>query len=139
VEPGAKKARAGRGRKRRPAARRQIRTKEAAPSQEKARSLTPAKIRSLRRKLGLSQKELAILTGASSGAVVSWEKGKFKPKKDKADRLAGFAKMGKEEVRNLLAEKLPQSGEKKPEDAQIVKAKGKGKGKKEKEAGSTPH
>ena len=53
---------------------------EASAEEVKASRLTPERVRGLRRKLGLSQRELGILTGVTIGAVASWEKGKFKPK-----------------------------------------------------------
>lgn len=140
VEPGIRRPRVIRRGRAKPGPKRIIRPRKAAlPLAEKTAGFSPTRIRSLRKKLGISQKELAALTGVSSGAIVSWEKGKFKPKKDKADRLAAFAKMGKEEVRNLLAEKLPQSGEKKPEDAQIMKAKGGRKERRRKKQVPLPH
>lgn len=85
------------------------RRKEQAPAgqdEEKGLAFSPSRIRSLRKKLGVSQKELAALTDVSSGAVALWEKGKFKPKKEKVSRLADLANMGKEDVRNLLAVKM---------------------------------
>ena len=53
---------------------------EASPEEVKASRLTPERIRRFRNKLGISQRELGILTGATIGAVLSWEKGKFKPR-----------------------------------------------------------
>ena len=88
---------------------------EATPEEVKASRLTPDRIRGLRRKLGISMRELGILTGTSLGAILSWEKGKFKPKGEKKAVLVGLRKLRKREVRKLLAEK---TGSK-------VKAKGK--------------
>ena len=78
---------------------------EASPEEVKVARITPDRIRILRRKLGLSQRELAVLTGASMGAVVMWEKGKFKPKADKKGALIALRKMGKRQVKKMLAEK----------------------------------
>ena len=50
---------------------------EATPEGVKASRLTPDRIRGLRKKLGISMRELGILTGTSLGAILSWEKGKF--------------------------------------------------------------
>src|SRR4030042_4011380 len=55
---------------------------EASPEEVKTSRLTPERIRNLRKKKGLSQRELALITGVTTGAVLSWEKGKFKPKGD---------------------------------------------------------
>jgi DNA-binding transcriptional regulator YiaG len=52
---------------------------EATPEEVKASRLTPERIRRLRNKMGISMRELGILTGSSVSAVVSWERGKFKP------------------------------------------------------------
>jgi DNA-binding transcriptional regulator YiaG len=78
---------------------------EASPEEIKASRLTPARIRNLRKKLGVSQRELAILTGASMGSVVMWEKGKFKPKPDKKGTLIALRKLGKRQVRKMLTDK----------------------------------
>lgn len=63
---------------------------EATPEEVKASRITPDRIRSLRRKLGPSLRELGILTGASVGAVLSWEKGKFRPRGEKKAALVGL-------------------------------------------------
>jgi len=71
--------------------------------------------------LGISQRELAVLTGASMGTVVMWEKGKFKPKADKRGALIALRKLGKRQVKRILAEKARS---KKPE-TKIVRRRGK--------------
>jgi len=78
---------------------------EATPEEVKASRLTPERIRGLRKKLGISMRELGILTGSSLGAVLSWEKGKFKPRGDKKAALVALRKLRKREVRKLIAEK----------------------------------
>jgi DNA-binding transcriptional regulator YiaG len=88
---------------------------EATPEEVKASRLTPDRIRGLRKKLGISMRELGILTGSSLGAVLSWEKGRFKPRGERKAALVALRKLKKREVRKLLAEK---AGTK-------VKAKGK--------------
>ncbi len=88
---------------------------EATPEEVKASRLTPDRIRGLRKKLGISMRELGVLTGSSLGAVLSWEKGKFKPRGDKKAALVALRKLRKRDVKKLLAEK---AGTK-------VKAKGK--------------
>jgi DNA-binding transcriptional regulator YiaG len=88
---------------------------EATPEEVKASRLTPERIRGLRKKLGISMRELGILTGTSLGAILSWEKGKFKPRGEKKAALVGLRKFKKQEIRKLLDEK---AGSK-------VKAKGK--------------
>ena len=88
---------------------------EATPEEVKASRPTPDRIRGLRKKLGISMRELGVLTGASLGAVLSWEKGKFKPRGDKKAALVALRKLRKRQAKKLLAEK---AGTK-------VKAKGK--------------
>jgi len=88
---------------------------EATPEEVKASRLTPDRIRGLRKKLGISMRELGILTGTSLGAILSWEKGKFKPRGEKKAALVALRKVRKREIRKLLAEKAVST----------VKAKGK--------------
>ena len=78
---------------------------EATTEEVKASRLTPERISRLRRKLGISQREMGMLTGASLGAVQSWEKGKFRPKGEKKAALVALRKMKKGEVKKLLGEK----------------------------------
>jgi len=67
---------------------------------------SPALIRSLRRHLQITQKELAILAGVTVGAVHQWEIGKFKPKGEKKAVMVGLRKLGRRDVRKLLEEKV---------------------------------
>jgi DNA-binding transcriptional regulator YiaG len=55
--------------------------------------------------LGISQKELAVLSGVTVGAVHLWEKGKFKPKDEKKAVMVALRKLGRGGVRKLLKEK----------------------------------
>jgi hypothetical protein len=50
-------------------------------------------------------RELGVLTGSSLGAILSWEKGKFKPRGDKKAALVTLRKLKKREVKRMLAEK----------------------------------
>ena len=78
---------------------------EATPEEVRASRLTPHRIRGLRKKLGISQRELGVLTGTSLGAILSWEKGKFKPRGDKKAALVALRKLRKRDVRKLLVDK----------------------------------
>ena len=78
---------------------------EASPEEVKASRLTSDRIRNLREKLGISQRELGILTSVTTGAVAMWEKGKFKPKGEKKTALVAIRKLRKRDVRKMLAEK----------------------------------
>ncbi len=78
---------------------------EATPEEVKASRLTPDRIRGLRQKLGISMRELGILTGSSLSSILSWEKGKFKPRGDKKAALVALRKLRKQDVRRMLLEK----------------------------------
>jgi integration host factor subunit alpha len=78
---------------------------QASPEEVKASRLTAGRIRNLRKRLGLSLRELGILTGASLGAVALWERGKFRPQGEKKAALVGLKRLRKREIRKLLAEK----------------------------------
>jgi DNA-binding transcriptional regulator YiaG len=82
---------------------------EATPEEIKASRLTPERIQGLRKKLGISQRELGILIGSSTGAVLSWEKGKFRPMGEKKAALVAVRKLKKREVKKLLAQKAEES------------------------------
>jgi len=78
---------------------------EATPEEVKKSRFSPALIRSLRKSLGISQKELAILAGVTVGAAHLWEKGKFMPKDEKKAVMVGLRKLDRRDVRKLLEEK----------------------------------
>jgi len=78
---------------------------EATPEEVKKSRFSPALIRSLRKNLRISQKELAILAGVTVGAVHLWESGKFKPKDEKKAVMVALRKLGHREVRKLLEER----------------------------------
>ena len=94
----------------------------ASPKEVKASRFTPERIRHLREKLGISQRKLGVLVGATTGAVLSWEKGKFKPKGEKKAALVALRKVRKRDVKAMLAEK---EGEKnKDRKAEVARAQG---------------
>jgi len=78
---------------------------EASPEEVKASRFSPRLFRSLRRHLGISQRELAVLVGVSVGTVHQWEAGKFRPKDEKKKALVALRKFGQQEVRRILEEK----------------------------------
>ena len=78
---------------------------EATPDEVKVSRITPERIRGLRKKLGISMRELGILTGVGLSAVQSWEKGKYKPRGEKKAALVAIRKLRKREVRKMLVEK----------------------------------
>ncbi len=78
---------------------------EAAPEEVKVSRFSPRLIRSLRGHLGITQKELAILTGVTVGAVHLWESGQFKPSEKKKAVMVALRKLGRREVRKLVEKK----------------------------------
>src|SRR4030042_3772227 len=83
---------------------------EASPEEVKLSRFSPRLYRSLRKRLGITQKELAILCGVTLGAVQSWESGKFRPKDEKRKALVALRKLGRGDVKKLLEER--RGGEK---------------------------
>jgi DNA-binding transcriptional regulator YiaG len=86
---------------------------EAAPEEVKASRFSPRLIRSLRGHLGITQKELAILTGVTVGAIHQWESGQFKPSMKKKAVMVALRKLGRREVQKLLEGKKAEMMEKK--------------------------
>jgi transcriptional regulator with XRE-family HTH domain len=92
--------------------------------------LTPARIRHLREKLGLSQRELAVLAGVTIGAIGLWEKGKFRPATNKKAILVGLRKLGKRDVKKLLATKAGEAAKANPQARKVKAVKAKGRARK---------
>ena len=89
---------------------------EAAPlvppvSEEEATSarLSPRLIRSLRKRLGLSQTALARLVGVSAPAVAHWEAGNATPTGQHRAVVMGLRKVGKRDVKELLARRAKET------------------------------
>ena len=83
---------------------------EAAPEEVKVSRFSPRLIRSLRGHLGITQKELAVLTGVTVGAVHLWESGQFKPSDKKKAVMVALRKLGRREVRKLVEKKSAGRG-----------------------------
>jgi DNA-binding transcriptional regulator YiaG len=98
---------------------------EASPEEVKLSRFSPRLIRSLREHLGITQKELAILTGVTVGAAHLWESGQFKPSMKKKAIMVALRKLGRREVRKLLEgketpmakKKVPSRGKKRTKRA----------------------
>ena len=97
----------------------------ASPEEVKASRFTPERIRGLRTKLALSQRELGILVGATLGAVASWEKGKFRPSGEKKAALVGLRKVRKRDVKKMLGEKAVGKDENKIPEGSKAKIRAK--------------
>ena len=85
----------------------------AAPEEVKASRFSPRLIRSLRKRLGVTQKELATLANVTVGAIYQWEKGIFDPRGEKKGILVALRKLGRREVKAILKEKSAEMAEKK--------------------------
>ena len=94
---------------------------EVSPEEIKKSRFSPRLVKTLRKKLKISQKELAILAGVSMQAVQSWEAGKVTPRAEKKATLAGLRKLGRTEVKKLLAQKAPEA----PKGRKSTKRRGK--------------
>jgi DNA-binding transcriptional regulator YiaG len=81
---------------------------EAAPDEVKKSRFSPRLIRNLRKRLGITQKEMAILAGVTVGAIYQWEQGIFEPRGQKKGVLVALRKLGRRAVKKLLEEKGPE-------------------------------
>jgi len=94
-----------------------------APEEVKAARVSPLLIKKLRARLDITQGELATLVGVSTSAVGSWEYGNAKPESHNREALVALRKLGKREVREILAAKAEEA---RPEN------RGRGKGRRRK-------
>jgi DNA-binding transcriptional regulator YiaG len=85
----------------------------AAPEELEKSRFSPRLIQALRKRLGITQKELAILAGVTVGAIFQWEKGIFDPRDDKKAVLVALRKLGRRQVKMLLEEKGRETAVKK--------------------------
>ncbi len=75
----------------------------------KAARMSPRLVQSLRKRLGLSQMALARLVGVSAPAVAHWEAGEATPAGQNRAALVGLRRVGKREVKELLARQLKKN------------------------------
>ena len=84
------------------------------PEEEvKAARFSPRLIRSLRKRLGLSQGQLATVVGVSAVSVGLWEQGKTRPTGPNRTALVALRKLGKRDVRRILELKTTAKPKKK--------------------------
>lgn len=86
---------------------------EALPEEVKKSRFSPRLIRSLRKRLGITQKEMAALAGVTVGAIYQWEQGIFEPRGKKKGILVALRKLGRRGAKKLLEEMGPVAKEKK--------------------------
>lgn len=105
----------------------QIRAQKAelkVPEEEvKAARLSPGLIRSLRKRLGLSQEQLATVVGISTVSVGLWEQGKTRPTGSNRSALVALRKLGKRDVRRILELKVTAKPKKKKATRKPTKRK----------------
>ena len=77
----------------------------ASPAEVGKARLSPGLIKKLRKKLGLTQAQLAALLDASPTTVAFWEQGRTRPKADTKAQIVALRKLGRRDVKQLLAER----------------------------------
>ena len=90
--------------------------------------ISPGLIKKLRARLGITQGDLATLVGVSTSAVGFWEYGKAKPEGRNREALVALRKLGKREVRGILAAKAEEVRQevrekaegRRPEEATVI-------------------
>ena len=72
---------------------------------------SPQGLVKLRKRLGLTAADLALLAEVSTQSVYNWENGKSRPRKNQLAIIAALRCMGKREVIARLAQVVPQGGQ----------------------------
>ncbi len=75
---------------------------QASEEEVEAARFSPRLIRSLRKRLGLSQGQLATVVGVSSASVGFWEQGRTRPTGLNRTALVALRKLGRRDVRRIL-------------------------------------
>jgi len=105
---------------------------EAAPAEVKAARLSPLLVRKLRKRLGTTQSQLASLVGVSSASVAFWERGRSRPQGKNREALVALRKVGRRDVKRMLAEKGEPAKQKAEKEARTKVRKKAAKGKAQK-------
>jgi DNA-binding transcriptional regulator YiaG len=69
-----------------------------------SRKITTASVKSQRKRLGLSQREMGLLVGVSTMTIVRWEQGKGSPRGKNGDAFVAVRGMGRRQVKKRLEE-----------------------------------
>ncbi len=85
---------------------------EVNPEEMKKARLSPRLIRTLRKRLRVSQKEMALLAGVTVGAIYQWEKGIFEPRGEKKRVLVALRKLKRREARKLIEQRKAEAPKK---------------------------
>jgi len=70
--------------------------------------LSPNLIKKLRKKLNITQAELATLVGVTPGAVAFWEQGRSRPRDGHKRALVSLRQLGRRDVAAMLAGSAPE-------------------------------
>jgi len=81
---------------------------EAPPAEVKVARLSAGLIKKLRKRLGITQAELAGLLSVNPTTVAFWEQGRTRPAQDSKSALVALRKLGRREVQRILEEKAPK-------------------------------
>lgn len=65
---------------------------------------SPTLIQKLRKRLGITQSDLATLLGVTPGAVAFWEQGRSRPRDSHKRKIITLRKLGKRDVAKLLSQ-----------------------------------
>ncbi len=82
---------------------------EAPPEEVKKARFSPRLMKTLRKRLGVTQREMAALAGVTVGAIYQWEKGIFEPRGETKRVLVALRKLRRREARRLLEEKKAET------------------------------
>ena len=75
---------------------------QAIPEEVKKSRFSPRLLKSLRKHLNITQKELGMLAGVTLTAVQRWESGQYRPKAEKRGVIVALRKLNRRDVRELL-------------------------------------
>ena len=80
-------------------------TLAADPAEVKRARFSPGLIKKLRKRLGLTQAEMAAIMGVSPTTVAFWEQGRNRPTDASKVALVALRKLGRRDIRRVLAAK----------------------------------
>ena len=78
--------------------------KETSPEALENTRLSPKLIKKLRKKLKISQPQMARLVGVSNASIGFWESGTVKPRPAMRAKIIGLRQLGRRDVQRLLAQ-----------------------------------
>ena len=76
-----------------------------------------ASVKRLRKRLGVTQREFAVILGVSLPSIAGWERGRTRPQGRNLEALHNLKKMGKREARKILADNEQSAPPETPEES----------------------